>query len=78
MLVLDIFDNWIPASVVVDLIAISRGINNVQAQTDSVLLDNVRDGLDFSCRTHWLIGSKPSFRVDQVRRKDSVNEGRLS
>ena len=41
VLVLNVLDNWIPASVVVDLVAIARGIHNVQPQTDTVLLDNV-------------------------------------
>ena len=30
VLVLDVLDNWIPASVVVDLITIAGGIHNVQ------------------------------------------------
>lgn len=41
VLVLDVLDNWIPASVVVNLVAIAGGIHNVQPQTDTVLLDDV-------------------------------------
>lgn len=78
MLVFDVLDNWVPASVVVDLVAVTWGIDNVQAQTDSVLLDDVGDGLDFGGRSHWLIGRKSSFGVDQVRSKDCVNQSRLS
>ena len=78
MLVLDVLDNWVPASVVVDLISVTWGINNVQAQTDTVLLNDVRNGLNLSCRSHRLVGSKSSFRVDQVGRKDCVDESRLS
>ena len=57
MLILDILDNWIPASIVIDLVAISRGINNVQPQTNSILLNNMRDGLNLSSGADWLIGS---------------------
>lgn len=41
VLVLDVLDDWIPASVVVDLITITRGIDNVQPQTNTILLDDV-------------------------------------
>lgn len=74
MLILDIFDNWVPASVVVDLVAIARGIDNVQPQTDTVLLNDVGNSLDLGCSAYWLIGSESSLRVDQVRREDGVDE----
>lgn len=41
VLVLDVLHNWIPASVVVDLVAVTWGIDNVQAETNTVLLDDV-------------------------------------
>jgi hypothetical protein len=41
VLVLNVLDNWIPASVIVDLITITRGIDNVQPQTNTILLDDV-------------------------------------
>ena len=41
VLILDILDNWIPASVVVDLIAVPWGVDNVQPQTNAILLDDV-------------------------------------
>jgi hypothetical protein len=41
VLVLDVLDDWIPASIVVDLITITRGIDNVQPQTNTILLDDV-------------------------------------
>lgn len=78
VLVLDILDDWVPASLVVHLVSVSRGINNVQPQADTVLLDDVRNGLDLGGRAHWLIRGKSSLRVDQVRRKDRVDESRLS
>jgi len=78
VLVLDIFDNWVPASVVVYLITIAGGIHNVQAQTNTVLFDNVRDSLDFGGRSNILIRSKSSLGVDEVRGKNGIDEGRLS
>lgn len=61
VLVLDILDDWIPAPVVVDLIAITWGIDNVQPQTNSIFLNDVRDSLDFGCRSYRLIGGESSF-----------------
>lgn len=48
VLVLDILDNGIPAAVVVDEIAVSWGVDNIQSQTDAILLNDVGDALDFS------------------------------
>jgi hypothetical protein len=33
----------------------------------------VRDCLDFGGGSHRFVGGESSFRIDQVRRKDSVN-----
>jgi hypothetical protein len=41
VLILDILDDRIPAAIVVHEIAVARGIDNVQAQTDAVLLNDV-------------------------------------
>ncbi len=73
VLVLDVLDDWVPASIVVDLVTIAWGIDNVQPQTNSVFLDDVRDCLDFGGGSHRFVGGESSFRIDQVRRKDSVN-----
>lgn len=61
VLVLDVLDDWVPASVVVNLIAITRGIDNVQTQTNAIFFDNVGDGLDFGGRSYGLIGGESSF-----------------
>ena len=61
VLVLDVLDDWVPASLVVDLVTVPRGINNVQPQADTIFLDDVRHSLDLSGRTHWLIGSESSL-----------------
>jgi len=41
VLILNVLDNRIPTSVIVDLITITRGIDNVQPQTNTILLDDV-------------------------------------
>lgn len=61
MLVLDVFDDGVPASVVVDQVAVSGSVDNVQAQTDTVLLDNVSDGMDLSGRAALLVGGETTL-----------------
>jgi hypothetical protein len=78
VLVLNILYDRVPASLVVDLVTVTRGINNVQPQADTVFLDDVRHSLDLGGRAHWLIGSQSSLRVDQVRCKDRVDQSRLA
>lgn len=78
MLILDILDDWIPASVIVDLVAITWGIDNVQSQSHSVFLDNVGDSLDFGSGANWLIRSHTTLRVDEVRCEDGVDQGRFA
>ena len=41
VLVLDVLDNWIPASVVVDLVTVTWGVHNVQPQTNPIFLNDV-------------------------------------
>lgn len=78
VLVLDVLDDWVPASVVVYLVAVTRGIDNVQAESHAILLDNVRHGLDLGRRADWLIWGETSLRIDEVRCEDGVDESRLS
>jgi hypothetical protein len=40
VLVLDVLHNGVPASVVVNLVAVSRGVDNVKTQSHAVLLNN--------------------------------------
>lgn len=61
VLVLDVFDDGVPASVVVDQVAVSGSVDNVQAQTDTVLLDNVSDGVDLSGRAALLVGGETTL-----------------
>lgn len=41
ILVFDILDDGVPAAVVVHKIAVSRGVDNVEPETDAILLDDV-------------------------------------
>ena len=78
MLVLDVLDNGIPAAVVVDKIAIARSVNNVQAQSHAVLLDNVSDGLDLGGLSDGLCRRKTALGLDKVGSEDGVDQGGLS
>lgn len=40
VLILDVLDDGIPASVVVDLVSVARGVDDVEAESDAVLLDD--------------------------------------
>jgi len=41
VLVLDVLDDRIPAPIVIDLVTITWGIDDVQPQTNAIFLDNV-------------------------------------
>lgn len=66
MLILNVLDDWIPASIIVDLISITWGINNIESQLYAILLDDVGNGLDFGGRSYWLIGGESALRIDQM------------
>ena len=78
VLVLDVLDNRVPAALVVDKIAVARGVNDVEAQTHAILLDDVRDGVDGGGGARLLVGLEAALAVHQVRREDGVDERRLS
>lgn len=75
VLVLDVLDNWVPAALVVDQVAVTGGVDNVEAETDAVLFDDVRDGLDFGGAADWLIWLQTALAVHEVRGEDGVDEG---
>jgi hypothetical protein len=78
VLVLDVFDNGVPAAVVVDQVAIAGSVNNVQAQSHAVLLDNVSDSLDLAGLSDGLLGRKTTLGLDKVRGEDGVDQSRLA
>lgn len=78
VLVLDVLDNWVPASVVVDLIAVTWSVDNVQAKTNAVLLNDVRNSLDLGGSANLLGWGETTLGVDEVGCEDGVDEGGLS
>jgi len=78
VLVLDVFDNRVPAVVIVDLISVTRRVNDVQPQPNTVFHDNMGDGVYFRCLSDIFIRSESTFRVNQVRREERVDQRRLS
>jgi len=78
VLVLDVLDDRIPASIIIDLISVAGCVNDVKPQAHTILLDDVRHGLDFCCRPNGLIGCHATLGVDQVGCEDGVDEGRLA
>lgn len=78
VLILDVLDNGVPAAVIVDQVAVARGVDDVESQTNAVLLDNVGDRLDLGGRADGLIGLHATLGVDEVRGKDGVDQSRLA
>lgn len=78
VLVLDVLDDWVPAAVVVDKVAITWSVHDVQAQTHAVLLDDVCDGVDLGGATNGLGGCQTTLAVDKMRGEDGVDERGLA
>lgn len=78
VLVLDVFDNGVPAAVVVNEIAVSGSVNNVEPQTNTVLLNDVRDRVNLGGGANALIGLHATLGVDKVRGEHGVDKSRLS
>lgn len=78
VLVLDVFNDRVPAAIVVDKVAVAGSVDNVQAQAHAVLLDDVCDGMNFGGAADWLGGRQTALAIDEVRGEDGVDEGRLA
>lgn len=78
VLILDVFDNGIPAAVVVDEVSVARGIDDVESEADTILLDDMRVGLDLSGRSNRLLRLESTLGVNQVRGKNGVDQSRLA
>lgn len=78
VLILDVFDNGVPAAVVVDEVSVSGGVDNVESETDAVLLDDVGVGLDLRSGSDGLLGLETTLGINQVRGKDGVDQSRLA
>lgn len=78
MLVLDVLDDGVPAAVVVDQITVARGVNDVQPETDAVLLDVVGDGVNLGGGSNDFIGNEATLGLDKVGSENRVDEGRFA
>jgi hypothetical protein len=78
VLVLDVLDNRVPAALVVDQITIARCVNNVEAQTNAIFLDDVRNGVDGCGGADLLVRVEATLAVHEVRGEDGVDQGRLA
>ncbi len=76
---LDVLDNRAPRVVVVDKITEARGIDDAQAETDTVLLDVGAGGLDrHGLRDNVGIGTGALLRGVEGGVEQGVDKGRLS
>lgn len=75
VLILDILDDRVPATIVVDEVSVARGVDNVESQANSVLLNDVGNSLDFGGLTNGLLGLHATLGVDKVRGEDGVDQG---
>lgn len=78
VLVLDVLDDGVPAVLVVHLVAVTGSVDNVQSQLDAVFDNHVRDGVDLGGLTNHLVRCKATLGVDEVRRKQRVDQRRLA
>lgn len=78
VLVLDVLDDGIPTAVVVDKVAVAGGVDDVEPQTDTILLNEVRDALDLGGLANGLVRLQATLGVDEVRGEDGVDERRLA
>jgi hypothetical protein len=75
VLVFDVLDNWVPAALVVDQIAVTGSVDNVETETHAIFLDDVGHGLDFGGAADWLIWLQTTLAVHKVGCEDGVDEG---
>lgn len=78
VLVLDVLHDGIPAAVVVDQVAVARSVDNVQTQTDAILLDEVGHGVDLGSGADDLVRHQTTLGLNKVGGEDGVDKGRLS
>ena len=74
VLVFDELDNGVPATVVVDAVAVARGVDNVEAEADAVLFDDMGGGLDFGGAADWLLWGDAALGVEEMGCEDGVDE----
>lgn len=78
VLILDVLDNGIPAAVVVHEIAVTGSVNNVEAESHAILLDNMGDRVNLGGAADLFGRSETTLGVDKVGCEDGVDQGRLA
>lgn len=78
VLVFDVLDDGVPAAVVVDQVAVAGSVNNVESESDAILLDKVGHRVDLGGGSDDLVGHQATLGLNKVGGEDSVDEGRLS
>lgn len=74
VLVFDVFDDGIPTVFVVDLVAVTGGVDDVESQFDAVFDDDVGNGMDFGGLADGLVGGETALCVDKVRGEKGVDK----
>jgi len=78
VLIFDVLHDRIPASLVVDLVSIAGGVDDVETEPDTVLLNDMRNSLDLGGRAYGFIWRQAAFRIDEMGCENGVDERRLS
>lgn len=66
VLVLDVFDDWVPAAVVVHEVAVAGSVYDIEAETNTILLDDVGDWVDLGGLADRFGGREATLGVDKV------------
>ena len=73
-----VLDDGLPAALVVDLVPVAGRVDDVELEPDAVLGDDVRLLVDLGRLPDRALVVEPSLRVDEVRREQRVDQGRLA
>jgi hypothetical protein len=75
---LDVLDNWIPRFIIVNEVTETRGVDDRQPQTDTVLLDVRADRLNVDSFGQFETGALALLRRVQGSVEEGVHEGRFA
>lgn len=74
VLTTDIFHDTIPASLIVDLIPVSRCVDDVQLELHAILQDCMRLRVDLGCRSRLMSGLEAALGLDEVRCEEGIDQ----
>lgn len=78
MLILDIFDNGIPALFIIDLISVSWSIDDVKLESHAIFLDYIGCDFDFAGSANGFAGASSTTGFCQRSSKQRVNQSGFS